>query len=220
MKFTDKLNENAKEIIDNYTNQPFLQEISNGTLSEDKFKFYMIQDYLYLLEYAKVFALGVVKSRDESVMRMFANMVQGTLDSEMKIHKGYMKRLGITDEEVKSTKTAFINQSYTSYMLDVANRGDVLDVLVAVLSCTWTYGIIGEKVSKIDGTLNHDMFGEWVKGYSSKEYMDCVTNMINLVDDMSENISKEREEYLINVYTNCCKHERDFWTMSYEKRFD
>lgn len=218
MNFVDKLNENSKTIIENYTNQPFLKELSEGTLSEDKFRFYMVQDYLYLLEYAKIFAFGIIKSHDEKIMRMFANMVQGTLDTEMKTHKSYMKRIGITNEEIKESKIAFANQSYTSYMLDVANKGDSLDILVAVLSCSLTYAIIGKKISEVDGILKHSLFGDWVLSYASKEYMESVESMIDLINDLAINISKEREEYLINVYNNCCIYERDFWDMAYEMK--
>ena len=69
----------------------------------ERFRFYMIQDYRYLLQYAKVFALGIVKAEEEELQRLFAGMVHDTLDGEMKVHKAYMARLGITEEEVART---------------------------------------------------------------------------------------------------------------------
>ena len=86
MKLTDRLFEAVKDIWEGYLEQPFVKELGNGTLDKDKFRFYMVQDYRYLLQYAKVFALGVVKSDAEELMLRFAAMVNDTLDGEMNIH--------------------------------------------------------------------------------------------------------------------------------------
>ena len=123
MSLTDRLYAVAKPIWDGYLEQPFVKELGEGTLREDRFPFYMVQDYRYLLQYAKVFAMGVVKTEDEALMTRFSYMVHDTLDGEMNIHKAYMSRLGITEQEVATTKSTLTNQSYTSYMLDEAYKG-------------------------------------------------------------------------------------------------
>ena len=105
MKLSQRLYESTKEIWKSYHEHPFVKGIGDGTLDIDKFRFFMIQDYIYLLDYAKVFALGVVKARDEELMRKFASLVNGVLNSEMHVHKTYMERLGITKEEVKNASS-------------------------------------------------------------------------------------------------------------------
>ena len=84
-------------------------------------------------------------------MTRFSYMVHDTLDGEMNIHKAYMSRLGITEQEVATTKSTLTNQSYTSYMLDEAYKGGPLEILVAVLSCAWSYQMIGEAPSACTG---------------------------------------------------------------------
>jgi hypothetical protein len=91
MKLTDRLYEAAKPIWDGYLTQPFVKELGEGTLSMERFRFYMIQDYRYLLQYSKVFALGIVKAEEEELQRLFASMVHDTLDGEMKVHKPIWK---------------------------------------------------------------------------------------------------------------------------------
>jgi len=215
MKLTDRLYEGVKDIWNGYLEQPFVKELGDGTLREDRFRFYMVQDYRYLLQYSRVFALGIIKAEDEALMRRFACMVHDTLDGEMDVHKTYMKRLGITDEEVATTKTALANQSYTSYMLDIAHKGDILDILVAVLSCAWSYQMIGEHHKEIPGATEHPFYGEWVKGYSSEEYVRSVRVIMELVDEFGVDITPKKEAHLAEVYLNCCRYERDFWTMAY-----
>jgi len=217
MKLSEKLYEDVADIWKGYHIHPFIQGLGNGTLDEDSFRHYMIQDYLYLLDYSKVFALGVVKSREEELMRRFAAMVAGTLQGEMSIHKSYMKRLGITDEDIQNTKISFANQSYTAYMLDRANRGDALEILVTVLACAWSYAEIGERLGKIPNAKEHPLFGEWIQGYSSKEYQDDTKEMIDLVDKMGKDISPEKENYVKDIFIQCSHYEYDFWEMAYRK---
>lgn len=216
MKLTDRLYEAAKEIWDGYLTQPFVQELGNGTLSEERFRFYMVQDYRYLLQYAKVFAMGVIKTEDERLMIRFSYMVHDTLDGEMNIHKAYMSRLGITEEEVAATKSALANQSYTSYMLDEAYKGGPLEILVAVLSCAWSYQMIGEHHKTIPGALEHPLYGEWVQGYSSKEYCDTTQEIIDLVNELGAGITPEKEAHLKEIFVNCSRYEQAFWDMAYD----
>lgn len=217
MKLTDRLYNSVEDLWKSYLVHPFVKEIADGTLDIDKFRFYMIQDYRYLLEYSKVFALGIIKSSNEEIMRKFALMVKETLDGEMAIHKKYMKRLGITPEEIENSKTALINQSYTSYMLDTAFRGDILDVLVSVLSCAWSYQMIGEHHAKIEGAIENPVFGEWINGYSCREYIDSTWEIIDLVNKLGENISEEKANYLEKIFVNCSRYEYLFWDMAYKK---
>lgn len=217
MKLSERLFKTSEKLWKSYLDHPFVKGIAEGTLDLDKFRFYMIQDYRYLLEYSKVFAFGIIKSSREDIMRRFAVMVKETLDGEMEIHKKYMARLGITDKEVQETKTALLNQSYTSYMLDVANKGDALDVLVAVLSCAWSYQYIGEHHVRIPGALENETFGEWIDGYSCESYRANTQDIIDLVDELGENISEERAKYLEQVFVNCGRYEYGFWDMAYNK---
>lgn len=217
MKLADRLYKATEGLWTSYIEHPFVKGISDGTLDIEAFRFYMIQDYRYLLEYSKVFALGIVKSTDENVMRKFALMVKETLDGEMKIHKAYMERLGITHDEVINAKTALVNQSYTSYMLDIAFKGDVLDILVAVLSCAWSYQVIGQHHSKVDGAVQNEVFGEWIRGYSCKEYVDNTYEIIELVNRLGDGISKEKALKLEEIFITCSEYEYMFWEMSYKK---
>lgn len=216
MKLTDRLYEAAKPVWDGYLAQPFVRELGEGTLSMDRFRFYMIQDYRYLLEYAKVFALGIAKAETEELMRQFAEMVHETLGGEMQIHKSYMERLGITEEEVATTRSSLTNQSYTSYMLDAANKGGQLEILVAVLSCAWSYQMIGEHHKNIPGALEHPTYGEWINGYSCREYCDGTQRIIDLVNQYGEGISSAQEERLKEIFVNCSRYEQNFWDMAYD----
>ena len=114
MSIVERLLEDSKEIWETFYTHPFVQGIGSGSLDHEKFKYYMIQDYLYLIDYAKVFAVGAAKAFDMDTMREFSAYTDSLMNGEMEIHRSYMKRLGITEEEAEHCPAALDNISYTS----------------------------------------------------------------------------------------------------------
>ena len=94
MKFTEELFDEVKEIWDEYLKHPFVKGIGEGTLDKEKFKNYLIQDYLYLKDYAKVFAMGLVKARTMKEMKFYHESIKGILEDETAVHVNYLKDLG------------------------------------------------------------------------------------------------------------------------------
>ena len=133
MKVSQRLYEKALPIWESYFTHPFIQGMADGTLAKDKFQFYMIQDHKYLMEYAKVFALGVIKSRDEKDMRLFAAFIADTLNTENAVHQFFLKELGITQEDIERTPMCLNNDSYTNYMIAVAMKEGLAELTTAVL---------------------------------------------------------------------------------------
>ena len=195
---------------------PFVTGIGDGTLDMEKFRYFMLQDYLYLFDYARVFALGVVKARDPELMRVFAANVDAILGGEMKIHRAYMKRLDITEEQVFSIKPALANLSYTSYMLSVAQTGGPMEIVASILACSWSYAEIGQALAAIPGAAEHPFYGEWIRGYASEEYAATNQALIELMDSLAADAGEEQLAYLTDVFVNCSRYELGFWDMAWD----
>ena len=196
MTTSQHLYQAAKPIWDACLSHPFVTGIGDGTLSVEKFQYFMLQDYLYLFDYAKVFALGVTKARDPELMRTFAANVDAILGGEMKIHRAYMQRLGITEEQVFAVKPALDNLSYTNYMLSVANAGGPMEIVAAILACSWSYAEIGQALAAIPGAAEHPFYGEWIQGYASEEYSATNQALIELMDELAADATEEQLAYL------------------------
>ena len=208
----------AASIWEDCLNHPFVIGIGDGTLAVEKFQYFMLQDYLYLFDYARVFALGVVKARDPELMRTFAANVDAILGGEMKIHKAYMKRLGISEEQVFSVKPALDNLSYTNYMLSIASNGTPMEIVAAILACSWSYAEIGQALAAVPGAAEHPFYGEWIRGYASEEYAATNQALIALMDSLTANAAEDQIEYLTEIFVNCSRYELGFWDMSWEMR--
>ena len=218
LSVTDMLHEAAAPVWEKCLSHPFVRGIGDGTLDVEKFRFYMLQDYLYLFDYAKVFALGVVKARDPELMRTFAKNVDAVLGGEMNIHRAYMKRLGITEEQVFSVQPALDNLSYTHYMMSVADTGTPMEIVASILACSWSYAEIGQALAKIPGAMAHPFYGEWIQGYASEEYTATNEALIRLMNDLAKGASEEQVTYLTEIFINCSRYELGFWDMAWEMR--
>ena len=213
-----RLHDAATPVWEACLRHPFVTGIGDGTLDMEKFRYFMLQDYLYLFDYARVFALGVVKARDPELMRVFAANVDAILGGEMKIHRAYMKRLDITEEQVFSIKPALANLSYTNYMLSVAQTGGPMEIVAAILACSWSYAEIGQTLAAIPGAAEHPFYGEWIQGYASEEYASTNQALIELMDRLAEGSSEEELAHLTDIFVNCSRYEKGFWDMAWEMR--
>lgn len=213
-----RLHNAAASIWEDCLKHPFVTGIGDGTLEVEKFRYFMLQDYLYLFDYARVFALGVVKARDPELMRTFAANVNAILGGEMKIHRAYMERLGITEAKVFAVKPALDNLSYTNYMLSVASSGTPMEIIASILACSWSYAEIGQALAAIPGAAEHPFYGEWIQGYSSEEYAATNQALIELMDSLAADASEDQIAYLTEVFVNCSRYELGFWDMSWEMR--
>lgn len=211
-----RLHDAAAPVWEACLRHPSVTGIGDGTLDMEKFRYFMLQDYLYLFDYARVFALGVVKARDPELMRVFAANVDAILGGEMKIHRAYMKRLDITEEQVFSIKPALANLSYTSYMLSVAQTGGPMEIVASILACSWSYAEIGQALAAIPGAAEHPFYGEWIRGYASEEYAATNQALIELMDSLAADAGEEQLAYLTDVFVNCSRYELGFWDMAWD----
>lgn len=218
MTVSQQLRRAAAPIWARCLNHPFVTGIGDGTLPAEKFRYFMLQDYLYLFDYARVFALGVVKARDAALMRLFAKNVDAILDGEMAVHRAYMARLGIPEARVLEAEMAPENLAYTRYMLWEAERGGPREIASAILACSWSYAEIGQALARRPGALEHPFYGQWVQSYASAEYGEANQALIALTDRLGAEASGEERARLQEIFVQCSRYELGFWDMAWEAR--
>ncbi|MGL5314043.1 MAG: thiaminase II [Peptostreptococcaceae bacterium] len=218
MKFTDYLFERNKDIWEGYLNHPFIKEIGKGTLPKEKFLSYLIQDYLYLKEFVRVFAMGVVKSNTIQEMKLFDSGIGGSIEDETATHIKYMEKLGVMACDAENYPLKITNISYTSYMHSVAMTSGLKEIVMATLPCTWSYYYIGKHLSETyKESLEDNYYGEWIQSYSSEEFGVVVEKWINYTNEICKNLSENEKESLNNIFNKASIYEMDFWNMAYEE---
>lgn len=216
---SERILEGSRSIWDEFNTHPFVLGIANGTLDIEKFKFFMIQDYLYLQEYAKVFAIGAAKASDSFVMKAFTSYVSAIQSGEMDIHKSYMSKLGISTSEVENARRSQDNLSYTSYMLRIAYEGGPAEVCAAILPCALSYEEIAKQMISADPECDkHPFYGEWIRGYAGSGYHEENIALMALTEIAASGYCGEKIKALVEIGNRCSLYEKAFWDMSWEMR--
>jgi len=216
MKFSERLYEKLQPIWRQNHNHPFVQGMGDGTLEKEKFRFYMIQDYLYLIDYAKLFAIGAMKATDLQTMGKFAALLDSTLNEEMSLHREYAKKFEISEKELEKAQPSPTTLAYTHYMLHVGQSGTLAELVAALLPCMWSYWEIGKELSEKPGAEN-EFYREWIEMYSSEEFGELATWCINLFDSLTEDKSEAELEKLEEIFLNTTRFEYMFWDMAYNE---
>lgn len=214
-----RLLEKVRDIWNGYLRHPFVCGIGDSSLDKEKFRFYLKQDYLYLIEYAKVFAVGIAKSNDAEIIRFLSDIIHQIFTSEMNIHRAYMQRFGVTAKEIADTMPSLDNRSYTSYMLRVAYEGSIAEILASVLSCALSYEYIAKAiVSEHPQAATHPFYGEWVSGYASEAYQKNNQRLVEFFKTATGNFSEKQLLRCEDIFFTCSHYETAFWEMAWEMR--
>ena len=217
MLTTERLLASAHDLWKSYNEHPFVLGIHNGDLAREKFRFYTIQDYLYLLDYAKVFAIGLSKADDPAVMHTFAQYIVQIMDCEMNVHEGYMAELSITPEELRTAKPALANLSYTAYMRACAEAGGPAEAITAVLACAVSYEHIAREILRRKPDADkHPFYGAWVESYASDAYAQENVVLCELVNKLTADYTEPQLEKLCEIFRNCARYEAGFWDMAWK----
>ncbi len=213
-RFTDELRRTAAPIWEADLRHPFVRGLADGSLPTEKFKFYLIQDYLFLLDYSRVFAHGVIKAHDEATMAMFARLLNETLNTEMDLHRGYCAKFGISAAEMEAAPMAPTTHAYTRHLLDVAQVGTLADIVAGVLPCQWGYAEIGTMLEKRGGSPE-PLYQEWIEMYASPEFLSLGESLRGLLNNLTAEHSASQKERIKNYFLLSSRYEYLFWEMAY-----
>jgi thiaminase/transcriptional activator TenA len=195
---------------------PFLRELATGTLPLEKFRFFIEQDLLYLPDYARCMAVGAAKSRTEAELEFFTRELEGTIGLEIPNQRRTLDQLielGAGDRG-GALGMAPANVAYTSYMLAVAAHGGPLEIVAAILPCSWSYVEIAKRLA--GEIADHPVYADWVRFYLTDEMSDLVRAMRESFDAAGEaGLSPGHRQRLAEIFAMSSRLEGSFWDMAY-----
>jgi thiaminase (transcriptional activator TenA) len=216
-RFSTSVRGKAAEIWRRELDHPFVRGLGDGTLPVDRFQFYLEQDYLFLIEYCRVFALAAVKARDLPTMNLFAGLLSDTLKVEMQVHRDYCKRLGLEEAALESARPAPITHAYTRHLLTAAYAGTITDIVAAVLPCQLGYVEIAAGLAREGRGGGNSFYAEWIAAYTSREFTESAQRLVELLDRLAEGLPAREAEYLEDLFLTSSRYEYLFWEMSWTR---
>ena len=200
-----------------YTEHPFTEGMAEGTLPEAGFRHYLVQDYLFLIEFARAYALSVYKSPTLADMREGAAGLSAILDVEMDLHVKLCAGWGLSSRDLEQAPPAAEMLAYTRYVLDSGMRGDLLALKVALAPCVIGYAEIATRLAaRPNGLAATNPYRVWIAEYGGAPYQEVATKARAHLDRLATlYATPAREAELAAIFTEATRLEADFWEMGW-----
>jgi thiaminase/transcriptional activator TenA len=198
-----------------YTRHGFVLALARGDLPEAAFRHYLVQDYLFLLQFARAWGLAIYKSDTLAEMRRAQSLVAATVDVEIGLHIEYCRGWGLSEAAMAAEPEALETVAYTRFVLDRGLAGDRLDLEVALAPCVVGYAeIAAERLADPATRLAGNPYKEWLEMYSGAEYQDLARAAAAALDEQFARRGGEgRFPALAANFTAAVRLEADFWQM-------
>ncbi len=198
-----------------YTEHDFVRQLARGTLPEASFRHYLGQDYLFLIQFARAYALAIYKSSSLADMREALGGVKTILENEMLLHVRYCQSWGLAEADIERLPEAPATLAYTRYVLETGLAGDLLDLRVALAPCIVGYGEIGWAIGRDPATRRDgNPYRDWIETYGGEGYQAVARAAASGLDRLwQERAGGGRLERLERIFAEATRLEIDFWQM-------
>jgi thiaminase/transcriptional activator TenA len=211
-RFTDRLYEAASPIWQAQLEHPFVRGLADGTLPPAVFERWVRQDYLYLAEFARVFAWAAARADRLESMSWYAAALHLTLNTEMGLHRAYAARFGIGERDLEREEMWPTTRAYTDFLVRTAADGDLADLVAALLPCAWGYVHIAEHMA--GGAPPSDRrYADWIEQYASDEFREAAGWLRSEMNALAEGTSAVKQARLTDLFVLSSRYEWQFWEM-------
>lgn len=215
MATSDRLLEAGDEIWTAQKNHPFVTELAAGTLDTEAFLTWVRQDYRYLLDYARVFAIAGTKARDEETMTHLFGVAHRTLDEELDLHREFAADYGLSVRDLESVRKAPTCVAYTNFLVRTAHEGTLPEIAAAIYPCGQGYLDIAEHMADLAPETDH-RYTPFIETYTSDAFREVVDWMRAFVDRCGDRHPAEYEA-MEDAFLTSARLEFRFWEMAYRR---
>lgn len=210
-RFSDDLRAAAADVWEAQHGHPFIRGIADGSLVPERFAHFMRQDYVFLVEYARMLALGAARANDLQTMRRYAAIAQATLTEEMELHRAFARDVGIPESELEREQPAPTTQAYTDFLVRTAAIGEAPVLAAALLPCMWGYSELGQRL-QAEGAPDHPHYARWIETYAAPEFADLGAWCRAHVDELADRGDRAA---MTHAFVTCSRYELAFWEMAW-----
>jgi thiaminase/transcriptional activator TenA len=199
----------AEPIWERIFAHPFLQEVEDGTLPDEKLQFYFVQNVLYIEAALRACAEACAKAPTDESREWLINVLEFGRD-ELGRQRDYVDELA-RGEHV-DWAIAPTCHHYTRHLLACAAYGETLDLLIGLLPCSWTYDLFASRLRSI---VRHPVTSKWLGWFGGDEHNDLTTRYLDQTNALASEISPDRSADLRQTFLISSKYEWMFWEMAY-----
>jgi thiaminase/transcriptional activator TenA len=213
-QFADQLKRRSGQIWQAIERHPFLRELHAGTLPMDRFTYFILQDYVYLLDFAQVLCQAGAKSPDLDRLQLFARHALGAVEVERSFHATFGKTLGMSRRQLDTAKRGPVTQAYIAHLQSVARSGTLGEIVAAVLPCYWIYGEVGRRLYS-SRPSKPKIYRKWIEIYASETFWQPVREQIQLMNKLGTAAHAREKQLMTAHFVLSSRYEFMFWEQAY-----
>jgi len=212
--FSEQLRSRAGRIWRAIEDHAFLRELHAGTLPMNRFTYFILQDYVYLLDFAQVLCQGGAKSPNLETLELFARHAVGAVEVERSFHASFGKTLGLSRKQLEAVPKGPITQAYIGHLQSVARSGSLGEVVAAVLPCYWIYGEVGRRLYR-SRPQRPKIYREWIETYAGEPFWRPVREQIQLMNTIGAAAGSREKKLMTEHFVLSSRYEFMFWDQAY-----
>ena len=214
MSFMQEILKRSIPIWDDCADTPFVRELRSGKLPFEKFRQYIIQDSIYLKNYARIYGKAIYHSTTLKDIQVYYAVLSFVTDKESAVRLNYLKQFGMTDGDIEFIATLPENQEYIDFMLEVAEQGNICEILMAVLPCMLSYSYIFRKIAAAPES-RQSRYWDFIQDYADDRYFEDCKAWCEFSDTKCGHLPEETRKRLSEIFEKASVLELQFWNMAY-----
>jgi thiaminase (transcriptional activator TenA) len=215
MSFTGDLWKAIAPIYAAILRHPFVTGLTDGSLPAESFRFYAVQDALYLKDFARALSLAAARAPRDEWTIMFNEHAAGALKVERALHESFFREFGLDPQEVAATPLAPTNVAYTSYLIAVAYAAPFHEAVAALLPCYWIYWEVGKALEQRGSP--DPLYTRWIGTYASAEFGDIVQAVLACTDALARDLGEAAHLAMQRHFVTTSRYEWMFWDMGFHR---
>jgi len=198
-------------------NTPHMQDIVNGTMPMEKFRFQIVQNYQYLMDYLRTWSTALAKCEDYEQMSDLLVIIND-IYAGINYHRNYWgSYVGVTPEEMDAVIEAEGKRSYTAFQSMIAHTGTLAELVCAVFPCGIMYTYFGEDLLPLCKLPEDNIFHQWIAYYATDRYKKEAANKEAMINKYCANKTEREIAKLLEITADACNYEILQWTELYGK---
>jgi thiaminase (transcriptional activator TenA) len=211
-RFSAHLRALADPIWQAQHDHPFVRGLADGSLPVGTFRRWLVQDYLFLVEYCRLLALGAARAPDLATATRLADVLHSTLHQEMALHRRCAAEFGIGEGELAAGEMAEVTRAYTDHLLCVGATADFAQLAACLLPCMWGYSELGQRLAQ-ERPSPEPRYRAWIETYADPAFAGLADWCRELVDRLAAGGGAEARSRMEREFLVVSQFELSFWTV-------
>jgi thiaminase/transcriptional activator TenA len=189
---------------------PIVRGIANGDLDHTRFRSWLVQDYLFLLDYVRLLALAAARAPDTDTLGRLVDLAHATFHQELSLHRGYAAEFGLAAADLDQAEKSPECAAYTDFLLRTAATAEFAEVLAALLPCMWGYAELGRSMAAT-GLPTEPRYRRWIQAYADPGFATLAAWCAALLDRAADGLPAARLAACQRAFLTSLRHEHAFW---------